>query len=306
MKKIFTVIIILITLNGVSQNFAPPGATWYYSYANFAIEGYVKISYENDTTIQGIQVQKLAKNIIAYDFVSEININLFDGFEYTYSDNDHVYWWVNNEFKVLYDFTVQVGDTVMTYEKVFGGDYEGDCDPFGRSLVTEAGVDTINGTALRWYIIEDFENSPVFFSGKIYERVGSMVYLFGMPGGCDIIYEEGRGPLRCYSDDDFPEYKNPGYQGECDFVVGIDEITNERNYFNFYPNPANDKLTIEIKENVSINSISIFTLDGKLIKETPFRDLNFDIDISGLQAGIYLIEVETEDGYRELKRLVIK
>ena len=89
---------------------------------------------------------------------------------------------VNNEFKVLYDFTVQPGDTVFTYENMFGGNYGGDCDTIGRSVVIETGLETINGIDLRWYSIVALDNSPVYFTGTIFERMGNLKYMFGMPG----------------------------------------------------------------------------------------------------------------------------
>ena len=313
MKKIFTILVILITLNGFSQNFAPPGATWYYSFSNFSIEGYVEITYVKDTTIQGVEAQELKITKTIYNFVTgEMVDDLFDGFEYVYSDDDHVYWSIDNEFKVLYDFTVQTGDTVLTYEKVFGGDYEGDCDPFGRSLVTETGLETINGTELRWYMIQSFENSPVYFSGKIYERIGNLGYLFGMPGGCDIIYEEIRNPLRCYSDDVFPQYKNPGYQGECDFVVGISEITKNDLGLVFYPNPASDFVNVAVAENVKVARVRVYEVSGRVVLEQAINGLPLGkgglrgIDVRNIKPGMYLLEVETRDGLREVKRVVIK
>ena len=326
MKKLFTLLILLTTLTGFSQNFAPPGATWYYSYHFLSfIEGYVEIRYENDTIIQGIQTQKLRKTINAFDYINNEPINdLNDGFEYIYSDEDHVYQFIENDFlddgfRLLYDFTVQVGDTVLIYNNDI---YElnTDCDTVGYSVVTETGMEIINTMSLRWYRLENLPGSSYSFKGKIVERIGNTTNYMFSEVYC-IITEEGRSPFRCYSDDNFAEYKNPEYEGECDFVVGISEITKNDLGLVVYPNPASESVNISVAERVKVALVRVYEVSGRMVldqspgqsPQPPFhpsgqapRENAISLDISDLSPGMYLVEVETKDGLREVKRVLIE
>jgi len=69
--------------------------------------------------------------------------------------------------------------------------------------------------------------------------------------------------------------------------------------FNVYPNPANDVINIQT-ENL-IKNVAIYNILGKLVYTNNVETVN----VSSLDAGIYLIKVETEKGIGTSK-LVIK
>ncbi|RLD26964.1 MAG: hypothetical protein DRI54_01905, partial [Bacteroidetes bacterium] len=236
MKRLITILVFFITLNGFSQYFAPPGATWYYSFSTTFFDGYIKFSFENDTTILGIEAQKLARYSASYNWATGWFFpESFTGYEYTYADQDHVYQLIGDEFKLLYDFTVQPNDTILIYSSEFY-DWTNECDSVGRAIVTETGTVIINGLELRWYKIASLEESTYILNGKIVERIGNTTgSLFSLPSDCIYIQELIGQFFRCYEDEDFPQYKP--YSGECDFVNGIEELKNDQNLFSFYPNP---------------------------------------------------------------------
>ncbi len=65
-----------------------------------------------------------------------------------------------------------------------------------------------------------------------------------------------------------------------------------------YPNPANTLLTIEINSNIQLESdIRVFDSNGKLHRY--YRDVNafpYQVDVSGLQTGMYYIKVNNSAG----------
>jgi hypothetical protein len=61
-----------------------------------------------------------------------------------------------------------------------------------------------------------------------------------------------------------------------------------------YPNPTNDVLNIELTENV--NSVSIIGMDGKVISNTVINAQVGNIDVSGLNSGMYFYEAISENG----------
>jgi hypothetical protein len=177
----------------------------------------------------------------------------------------------------------------------------------------------INGMELRWYSMESFENSPVMLNGKIIERIGNSTgFLVGQPGYCVLFWEEFGGPFRCYSDDGFPTYQNPDDDQPCDYITGINEITNVDLGLLVYPNPASETINISVGDNVMVERIQIYEISGRFVLEKSINGLHFGasspgkkgglrgIDVRNLQPGTYLLEVETENGYRDVKRFVIE
>ncbi|MCF8254692.1 MAG: T9SS type A sorting domain-containing protein [Bacteroidia bacterium] len=60
-----------------------------------------------------------------------------------------------------------------------------------------------------------------------------------------------------------------------------------------YPNPANEKIKIQLSAPLTINAITILNLNGALIKESM---VGSEIDIADLKSGIYLIQVNSDKG----------
>lgn len=63
---------------------------------------------------------------------------------------------------------------------------------------------------------------------------------------------------------------------------------------NAYPNPANSELTVSVKGNAT--SVSIISMDGKVVSTQDFVGAATTINVSELIAGVYFYEVTAEDG----------
>jgi len=101
----------------------------------------------------------------------------------------------------------------------------------------------------------------------------------------------------------------------CQIGDGVAELTKADLGLKVYPNPSNGFVNVSVSENVNIDRIRIYELSGRVVlvqvtyqsPQPPSpRGSSISLDVSGLVAGMYLIEVETKDGYREVKRLVIE
>jgi hypothetical protein len=77
-----------------------------------------------------------------------------------------------------------------------------------------------------------------------------------------------------------------------DYIMGIDAIQN--NDLKIYPNPANDKIVVEVSyQNPSVNNkLSIFDIHGQLLMQKQIDKLKTEIDISELARGIYFLRIE--------------
>jgi hypothetical protein len=74
---------------------------------------------------------------------------------------------------------------------------------------------------------------------------------------------------------------------------------NEFYEYQIYPNPTNGKLHIESKEPIS--QISIFNLLGQNIEKKQNTN---QIDLSKAKAGIYLLNIEDENGNSQTHKIV--
>jgi len=73
------------------------------------------------------------------------------------------------------------------------------------------------------------------------------------------------------------------------------------NYFQIYPNPANDVLNIEVKKQIEVTSISIYNTLGQLILVLPGAKEIKTVDISALKAGNYYIKINSDQGSSNAK-----
>ncbi|MEI6508953.1 MAG: immunoglobulin-like domain-containing protein [Bacteroidota bacterium] len=90
--------------------------------------------------------------------------------------------------------------------------------------------------------------------------------------------------------------------------LGINEIKNSLN-FNVYPNPVSDFIYIENKEpNCEMQSLKILDITGKQVfsqNVTKEKITDYKLDIGKLENGIYLLQIETNEGIY-LKKILVR
>ncbi len=78
-------------------------------------------------------------------------------------------------------------------------------------------------------------------------------------------------------------------------ITGIGELFPQSpSIIKVYPNPAKDKVTISIKEynGNKCSSISLFSIEGKLLKQQSVKTETTSVDMSGLPSGTYLLQYD--------------
>lgn len=76
--------------------------------------------------------------------------------------------------------------------------------------------------------------------------------------------------------------------------------------FNLYPNPANKVVNITNNENMLVNQITIYDINGKQISTQTFNNEGgIQLNIEGLPNGTYLLHIETNEAM-VVKKLVKK
>ena len=88
------------------------------------------------------------------------------------------------------------------------------------------------------------------------------------------------------------------------------EIGKSQDLLYIYPNPVNNKLTVEyaLLVSTSINKLGIYDIKGTLIKTVPIKEqLGLEkIDVSNLTNGTYIISFGTNGIGKYSKKFIVK
>lgn len=168
----------------------------------------------------------------------------------------------------IYDFTLEVGDTMNIY--------------YDWMVVDSISSIEINGE----------DRKHMYFScygqgGLLEHWIEGIGSNFGVlqSGGCFVVGY--KTIFLCMSEDGELIYMNPNYSS-CYFNnTEIVELHNPK--IQVYPNPTKDKINIKKSENVKIETITIIDIIGKKLLEFD-KDRN-ELDLSGLSSGIYLLKL---------------
>jgi hypothetical protein len=170
------------------------------------------------------------------------------------------------------------GDTLIWMQNEQGGGADCLCH-FNLSLT----VDSLE--AGNYYVKTFYTNAPFPFGDTCY--IGSVSFT---------ITEQNSFASFNISDN---------YQSDCFYVpVGINmpELT-ESKFFTVYPNPANDRITIEGSVLAENPIFTIFNINGKKVFERQISHCKKQIDISALKPGVYFVKLKNEKMI-EVKKLV--
>lgn len=99
------------------------------------------------------------------------------------------------------------------------------------------------------------------------------------------------------------QYDYDGFQTYSD-VIKVNDCNRSGLDYAIYPNPASDKITFESDNEQGNISIDIIDMMGKVVMTQDRQSDLFDIDISQLNAGVYLISMRINDQIVTSKRII--
>jgi Secretion system C-terminal sorting domain len=173
--------------------------------------------------------------------------------------------------KILYDFTVNAGDTIFNvYYEVF---WSNEGNIIEEYIVNS--VQTVNLDGIDRIVVDDMW----------YEGIGNRQGLFLEPWINISMYTV---KLECHSVNGLGVYPNVTTE-PCPMNLSL--IDNS-NLIGIYPNPVNEQLQVESAE--SIDSYRIFDCVGKEFQGT--KTFTSTIDVSNLVPGLYQIEFSNSKG----------
>jgi hypothetical protein len=315
MKKIIFLILLIPTI-AQSQNWYPIGATWYYNYQEqqmFPANGYTKYTVVKDTVVDSKPSKLITLETVRYNGdtlpVSSLIVR---------EENSKVYYYTNNTFQLMYDFTLNVGDTLAIDIS------SSSCDSVSPLIVDSIKNINISGTNLRvqyvkgiYYYGGAWQGLADSITFPIIEKVGNDLYYYSSNNFffnpvCQIGEEFILDELRCYNDSNI-SYKggsyynlNLGYPYPCDTLingsVGITELSKNENTIEIFPNPSSEFVTVKAVS--AINHIEVYDFYGKLLNNFQPDCNNFTVNIKSYPQGVYFFIVKRNNTFPKYFKII--
>ena len=281
MKYCFTtlVVVLLSAITFSQTTFPTSNAAWVNSFYEYELMNGIPIKkhlvFDNmfvaldaDTVVNQQTYNKIIKNeSIYYGALREETGRVF------FIPKDSL-----QEF-LLYDFTVQTGDTL---HQVYMEDPGGDAAIKEDLVVSYVDSSLVGGVYRKQFFLDN--------DGYWIEGVGCQYGLFVFPY---IMVSYWEAELTCMSIGEFTVYPEAG-NTPCAKVSSVEEVIKAD--FTVYPNPANESLFIESISLRDNQQVKIYNQLGKLVLNSEHK--NGSVDISTLPAGLYFIELEYQEGSR--------
>lgn len=277
----FILLVLWQTAFSQTNNFAPLGATWYFrdidgevNYPPYNTYGYNKIESITDTLIDGILCHKLLST-----FVNSTGETTRVESYYTYEDSNKVYFYNEDRFKLLYDFS---GANWYAHDVFYG---------IGDSIlqiVDSVKYESIGDELYKVIYLYWEPGTPFSFPGnRIVERLGSTSYLFLLDALDDTYPPLG---LRCYQDSLFNFIADSTIA--CDTLIPeiVDIQSNNVSHFNVFHQGCNLHVT-GIKTLTTIHLLS--PAGQRLLEVETYGDISIQID--HIPKGFYILLLETGD-----------
>jgi len=174
-----------------------------------------------------------------------------------------------------------------------------------REVVLDVNIIAGNG-----YRIFLSPSSSVF---DLYYNTSGVDFPYEIPGLVSIYQSGGVNGLSEYYffyDWEIQEYcisDRTEIQASTAICLGVDEIGQDVD-FDLFPNPTNDQVTASWPKGLSVTELSTYNLKGQLVSQINVENNVFNtvIDCSELSQGVYLVELKTEKGSSQIKRLIVQ
>jgi len=303
-KAIFISLILLCITPVFAQTSWPPiGAKWHYSYrpcdmgnCSGLIKEFIYFEAVSDTVINDTLCTK-----IVVEYHNDKKEVKYLGDEFFSTEGDKVFNYHHGRFNLLYDFSLQVGDSVTLtlgsncnlYDQLeSSGLYLEEPIPI-KHYVTAKDSIAIGNKKYQYInmVYTTGEINPMvypFFNNLIIKGIGSIEFLTGK---LTTPIESGfYGNLRCYSDG----IVNYTTDIPCEELTSAERITDNRNVY-VYPNPVttNSVICFPNPEQADV-FISVSDMKGKVVWSTETCDEYSIIELGNLSNGIYTYRVYTK------------
>lgn len=310
MKSLYTfkskvLLLLLLAVAGMAKaqthEFAPVGAEWHYEFKEMFAEGYIKMSVEKDTILNGIDCIKMSREKHYVDLQFNVLYNTWLAPEFLVYMNDSCMFYRNGQWHKLFDFSADVGDTVSVSGMPESVCMTNSC----RVHITGKGVELINGVLLKYFEMKDIQDSDWGWSGtivgdeagvvRVYERIGPVGSYFFPEQRCIFDYGEG-GVLRCYQDLEIGSLNYSFPYVECDFIshtIGMQEPC-YGNRIEVFPNPCGGTIYVSVEDaHEGACTLELFDMMGNRMLTMTSDEKTVEVAMNQFAQGAYLLKVTT-------------
>lgn len=294
MKKLLFLVLITtqITFAQSYHPFPTSNATWEEAFIGFIgseLESYNVMC--GDTLLNGIVQSKV------YQYSADGNGEIYGPYYFgsIYEENMKIY--VNNEDYLLYDFTLEAGDSFQLSSNYY-------------MIVESIGFTDINGEARRTIYFEPYEgwHREEFWI----EGIGSNFGLFNRG-----MFGPDLDPwTKCMKENQVVLYNFDPPVNDCDFTFTSEEcdvlsgtISVAKNDFStsVFPNPFSKKAIISFgKKFIQTGTLTIFNLNGQRLQQQQFSGNQVELNREHLPAGMFIYKIQNELGEMSTGKILVK
>lgn len=209
------------------------------------------------------------------------------------------------------------GSGTILWSKTFGGET---ADVARSVRETTDGAVVVAGTSESSLgDVSGHKGGQDFWVVKVIKSTGALDWQKSLGGfdndfayGIDVTADGSQVVVGASESDDGDLTNN---KGNADFWIAKFTASGQRlsddNYENraikmsVFPNPANTMVNLT-SEDLAMEQISILSVSGVEIARTPVNSVNYQLDLSALPRGIYLLKVAFEGGEEQVSKLLVE
>lgn len=289
-----------------AQSWAPPEAVWYYNFFGLSGQGYVRITYVQDTIINGVSCKQLNKRLYQENTFTGTVQSYNIGSVFTYENNGVVFIRYSGVFDTLYNFNAIPGESWH----VPGTSPVSACNAVSRIEVIDTATVFFHQVPLKLLIVHYhyFETGHPFVD-TIIERIGSLRQ-YMVPWDICLSLADGHegGELRCYSDNLIGEFKHNFYS-PCTAIIGIEEMNETAAHLTVFPNPTANVVYIVSNKHITKEDTFYITLKevtGRILQSYPASPINTPVDLANYPPGIYYLHIANRRSGQMICRSILK
>jgi len=278
MKKIFlSLAIILFTLIAKSQSLVDTNFVWSeinetYNYLD-TIRQTKYIKFSGDTIIGTRHYKKVMRS----DDEFMTTWYHYNDYYIREDTSKKVYLYTNDKDKLIYDFGINIGDTINL-------EYGDSFTAYVDTIYTE----NVLGINRRKIILIDNQGNQ----GIWYENIGNIAepnVLLPVYGSCFCGITGPALEILCVKENGNLIYQNTNYS-ECFYLTDINTGQLNNTTKNIYPNPAKNILHISINNNNLNINVKLYNSLGKVVYNEDFTNQS-TINTSKFSSGIYFLKL---------------
>lgn len=285
------------TIISSQQEFAPVGAKWEYCFASYNqwIKGKKIIRATEIVEFSGKECTKLEIETIKKGLPEPMPDTTCCDTYYVYQSGDTIFYahpWLD-DFEILYNFELEIGDTLLKEDLFFDEAEHG-------YLVDSIKIENYNNQNLKRFYVKNICNNlngTFCDNNSILEKIGfTDIFFFQQAIYCACQISGDNAYLYAYED---PNFELIEFHTPCDLTheTSVNDENKPPFFIKIHPNPATTDISLIVNSEYPLNGkIKILNVDGKILKELNYgNEDSIEISIEELPSGLYFLEFQTKN-----------